>query len=723
MRITLKSIYIFVFLLLPALTYAAKNTDYYVTQNGKGARTGVNLANAWSVSDFNASANWSETDSTKRIDPGDTVYFSGTITSQIVPPKRYGGAPGKYITLDGWEGGTCNPVANLGCDNASVVDLPSRTNSSSNWSIYSIDNSYLIIQDFNLQDSYGGIFASGLRGGSDATHVTVRRNYIHNMEGAGVQMTSMNGSVGIAYLTFGGAPGDGNYVYDTMEMSKTEYTDFHNVGFGDTDDLVVSYNLIDNSFQDQSDASNALAIHYAERFLVEYNTIGHPSGQSCLAKKEQGGDDGIIRFNKFYGCGQQGVGPVTNQGPQTDYYIYGNLIYNSAGGIWCYRNYERIHIWSNVIHNIKPEAGTGQGGWGIDISTGGTAAGGNQGYAYVYNNTVSRGDIDGDTSAPAGIILRNIEDGNIHVKNNIAYYNTYNDKDTQIYIASSSDVLSFNHNTIYSGGTEYVHYKGSKKNVSYMNKAYGLSGNKAADPGFVDPDGADNIHGTADDDYSLDGSNINDGQNLSKCFDVSVQGKKYQMCYGDALDPEKTDWTTTPPTVGTTKQEYHGSWERGAYVYKKKHVSKPSSSNVMAGEYQIVKGLADGIACYVDRSYTYSNVPDFLHGAMYIKTANNDKDNMADPLVKFDVNADATVYVAFDNRAPTPSWLSDFTDTGYDLKTDVPFSIFAKDVPTGSVSLGPNGHNGSMYTVFIVMEGMVGDNQAPLAPKAFSIAN
>ena len=53
MRIKLKSAYIFVFLLLPALTFAAANT-YYVTQNGDGARNGENLKNALTVSDFNA---------------------------------------------------------------------------------------------------------------------------------------------------------------------------------------------------------------------------------------------------------------------------------------------------------------------------------------------------------------------------------------------------------------------------------------------------------------------------------------------------------------------------------------------------------------------------------------------------------------------------------------------------------------------------------------------
>ena len=65
-------------------------------------------------------------------------------------------------------------------------------------------------------------------------------------------------------------------------------------------------------------------------------------------------------------------------------------------------------------------------------------------------------------------------------------------------------------------------------------------------------------------------------------------------------------------------------------------------------------------------------------------------------------NTHVTVYVAFDNRSPIPFWLSDFTDTGYDLRTHVSFSIYAKDFPAGSVYLGPNRHSGSMYTVIVV---------------------
>ena len=98
MKIALKILLIIIFLFLPALTFAASHT-YHVTQNGSGDRSGKSLLNAWSVSDFNSASNWSTTDHTNKIDPGDSVKFYGTITSQIEP--KGSGTNDNYITLDG----------------------------------------------------------------------------------------------------------------------------------------------------------------------------------------------------------------------------------------------------------------------------------------------------------------------------------------------------------------------------------------------------------------------------------------------------------------------------------------------------------------------------------------------------------------------------------------------------------------------------------------------
>ena len=78
-------------------------------KNGKGARSGESLSNAWSVSDFNSSANWSAADNSAKIDPGDTVYFSGTITSELAP--KGSGKSGNYVTLDGLESGNYDALS------------------------------------------------------------------------------------------------------------------------------------------------------------------------------------------------------------------------------------------------------------------------------------------------------------------------------------------------------------------------------------------------------------------------------------------------------------------------------------------------------------------------------------------------------------------------------------------------------------------------------------
>jgi PKD repeat protein len=123
--------------------------------------------------------------------------------------------------------------------------------------------------------------------------------------------------------------------------------------------------------------------------------------------------------------------------------------------------------------------------------------------------------------------------------------------------------------------------------------------------------------------------------------------------------------------------------------------------------YQIVdNGLQKGAKAYVDRKYKYSTVPASLQGSTYIMTANNDKRAKAASFLSFVVNQDVTVYVAHDDRITTkPSWLGSFADTGDNLvTTDTPLSVFVRNYPAGTITLGGNkGSRGnSMYTVVIV---------------------
>ncbi|MBI4130843.1 hypothetical protein HY468_05995, partial [Candidatus Roizmanbacteria bacterium] len=131
--------------------------------------------------------------------------------------------------------------------------------------------------------------------------------------------------------------------------------------------------------------------------------------------------------------------------------------------------------------------------------------------------------------------------------------------------------------------------------------------------------------------------------------------------------------------------------------------ASPISSIVAAsGEIYQQDILNVGTKLYIDRTYTISN-PGGYEGAFYIRTANDDKSFVADPLLTFTLSQDATVYVAV--RGTALSWMSDWTNTGVTLgTTDQPLTIFSKDFSQGTVALGDNSnvtYRASMYVVFV----------------------
>ena len=95
------------------------------------------------------------------------------------------------------------------------------------------------------------------------------------------------------------------------------------------------------------------------------------------------------------------------------------------------------------------------------------------------------------------------------------------------------------------------------------------------------------------------------------------------------------------------------------------------------------------------------------YGKTYIKTANDDKSSTGSSFLTFDINRDATVYVAHDDRInPKPSWMNDFVDTCDHLTfsdNSYTFSLYAQVFAAGSVTLGGNyGEvSSSMYTVVV----------------------
>ncbi|MFI2652878.1 hypothetical protein ACH494_35320, partial [Micromonospora fulviviridis] len=116
-----------------------------------------------------------------------------------------------------------------------------------------------------------------------------------------------------------------------------------------------------------------------------------------------------------------------------------------------------------------------------------------------------------------------------------------------------------------------------------------------------------------------------------------------------------------------------------------------------------VRTAAVGTKHLIDRSPVFTSLPAPLTGAVLIPGASDDKrlTTPADYLV-FNVTHDATVYAAFDRRgAPEvdnwwPAWLNQqgFKRTDMIIPTNDKdqrhFVVFAKKVPAGRVTLGPN---------------------------------
>jgi hypothetical protein len=593
MRSTLKAILIFNFLLLHTLTFAEDQT-YYVTQNGKGSKDGKSLKNAWSLLDFKSSKNWSTAENHEKIDPGDTVFFSGMFSSQIDLPKGAGGADGKYVTLDGWEGGTCNPVENhdpicdpkisgQGCDDgvdlnacptAAIVDLGSTELRGINFQT----NNYIIVQDFQIRDVKIGIIIDGLYEGCD--HIIIRRNYIHDVYAETIHAYSGDNT----YITIGGADGDGNFLYNASEQNRPPSTGSSkqlNIG---GNDIIFSYNEIGCDWRHTHADGNVIEVHNGDRFLFEYNTIFRDHGGCGISIKENGASpvnsDGIVRFNKFFDVGYM-VSVSSSADHNEDIFVYGNFGYDIGGfssglgqGLRALKFYTEIHFWSNII-SLSDSIGLGAMGW--------TGEARHQGPIYFYNNTVYKCGQKGDSSPKnrvgfyANCTLDCENQGlDLNVVNNIFancdstnYYAMANGAGSS-YTVPDSRISAWGDNIwYYDGQTPKIYWKGTAKTLSQFQNDTPWGGGTVIDnPGFTDADGKDNKDGTSDDNFTLtsDSPAVSSGTDLSSCFNITIQGIQYNICYDDGLDPTNTNWSTTPPKVAILKRDIYG-WSKGAYVY------------------------------------------------------------------------------------------------------------------------------------------------------------
>ena len=121
-------------------------------------------------------------------------------------------------------------------------------------------------------------------------------------------------------------------------------------------------------------------------------------------------------------------------------------------------------------------------------------------------------------------------------------------------------------------------------------------------------------------------------------------------------------------------------------------------------EYEIEE-LEEGDRYYTDRSFKIRTIPSELNNLLWIKTANDDRNENIN--ITFSIDSPARIYVGLDKRATsTPEWMSGWTFWGKGIRASDnpsnPFNISYKDFPSGSVTLGPNPESaGSMYIILI----------------------
>ena len=148
-------------------------------------------------------------------------------------------------------------------------------------------------------------------------------------------------------------------------------------------------------------------------------------------------------------------------------------------------------------------------------------------------------------------------------------------------------------------------------------------------------------------------------------------------------------------------------------------------TNVSTGserKYLVLKPVKAGNKVYIDRLFTYTNLPMQLINAVQIQTSNEDKFSSGDrAFLTFSIDQPGSVYIAYDRRYKNiPGWLSAYEKTVDPVVYDTPggrmtCDLYRKQFPAGKVVLGGNisagsKDNFSMYTVFITPSGSAKDD-------------
>jgi beta-galactosidase len=119
-------------------------------------------------------------------------------------------------------------------------------------------------------------------------------------------------------------------------------------------------------------------------------------------------------------------------------------------------------------------------------------------------------------------------------------------------------------------------------------------------------------------------------------------------------------------------------------------------------------GARDGRNIYIDRDYTFANLPASLAGADWLQVADDDQRYSAVDLIELAVPSGTVVTIAHDERAPLPAWLTkQFTATDQSLTINgKPMKLFThRATQDESLTFGSNTDGApvraNQYVVFV----------------------
>jgi hypothetical protein len=331
-------------LIILLFAQSALATDYFIDQSGNGDGDGSSYANRMSM------ANYISGNLDASLDPGDTIYLCGTITTEF--DTRESGSSGNQITLNGdcsTQGGTdatINGTANgvhLTADDYWTIYRVTVTNFTGR-GIYATNSDGVIVQECTISGGNDSAPDHGIQiqGTADPleTGVQVIDNTIGTINSSENDTVSFNGiivqgtngaiiarndvnttnTVGIRHILGGTSDNTNSEINDNdihgcyggLLMSNTDSGKIHNntirdgkgVGIGvayDSDDAEIYNNLIYNIATQSTNLWNGIDINHDSQDGVVYNNTVYKVHGNCIVLDDATAacDGWLIKNNIF----------------------------------------------------------------------------------------------------------------------------------------------------------------------------------------------------------------------------------------------------------------------------------------------------------------------------------------------------------------------------------------------------------------------------------------